>query len=350
MRGDLNSDQLKRALRVAGELAQIQELDEFPRAAARLLRELIPCEHAGYNAIDIGSGHATVVADPAEVVFDGGPEALSQLADQNPIIVRAAAGETNVLRLSDFIARRALHKTELYHEVYRRISLEYQLGVQLPPVRADLGRREELVGLSLARTRRDFTDSDRLLLGEMRPHFAGALERLHELAMLRAAVDTAVGEPGECVLLVDPRDGSVVWASSNAERLLDLAAGAPLPLSLRLWMGGGAVRRGHSDAILVVRNHRVRARLVRDAYPGLDGLHLKVDVPLDAQTLRTLGLTRRQAEVHELALRGYTSEQIATILFLSRRTVEKHFEAIYQRLGVTNRAQAIAGTLAALDR
>jgi len=47
-----------------------------------------------------------------------------------------------------------------------------------------------------------------------------------------------------------------------------------------------------------------------------------------------------------LATRGLSAQQIADSLVLSRRTVEKHFGAIYAQLGVSNRAQAIAVTTA----
>lgn len=49
-----------------------------------------------------------------------------------------------------------------------------------------------------------------------------------------------------------------------------------------------------------------------------------------------------------LALKGQTSAQIAFAPRLSLRTVEKHFEGIYDRLGAGNRAQAVSIALQAL--
>ena len=148
---DLTANQLRRALSAAGELAEVKDLADFPPLVAKMLRELIPCEHAGYNAIDVKSAKASVVADPADVVFDGGPEVLAQFAGQSPIIVRAAAGDRGVLRLSDHISKRELHRTDLYNHVYRLVGLEYQLGVQLPPLRSELGHPDELIaGISIA--------------------------------------------------------------------------------------------------------------------------------------------------------------------------------------------------------
>jgi DNA-binding NarL/FixJ family response regulator len=81
---------------------------------------------------------------------------------------------------------------------------------------------------------------------------------------------------------------------------------------------------------------------VTDVHPELDALHL--DPPrggADPSVLRSLGLTKRQAQVLALAAGGRTTPQIAAVLKLSARTVEKHFEAIYDRLRVTGRTQAV---------
>ena len=50
-----------------------------------------------------------------------------------------------------------------------------------------------------------------------------------------------------------------------------------------------------------------------------------------------------------LALEGHTSAEIASALTLSPRTVEKHFEAIYARLGAGNRSQAVSIALRSLS-
>jgi DNA-binding CsgD family transcriptional regulator len=59
-------------------------------------------------------------------------------------------------------------------------------------------------------------------------------------------------------------------------------------------------------------------------------------------TLRPLGLIRRQAEVLCLLAAGRQVEEIARALFISRHTVRKHLEHIYERLGVHSRAEALS--------
>jgi DNA-binding CsgD family transcriptional regulator len=52
-------------------------------------------------------------------------------------------------------------------------------------------------------------------------------------------------------------------------------------------------------------------------------------------------LTRRQREIMEWIAEGKTSAEAAIILGISPRTVEKHLEAVFQRLGVENRIAAM---------
>lgn len=52
-------------------------------------------------------------------------------------------------------------------------------------------------------------------------------------------------------------------------------------------------------------------------------------------------LTRRESEVLRLASEGYSAQQIADMLFCSRRTVEFHIANLYCKLNVSNRVQAL---------
>ena len=67
------------------------------------------------------------------------------------------------------------------------------------------------------------------------------------------------------------------------------------------------------------------------------------------QVLKTkLGLTLRESEVLVWLARGKANRDIGEILGLSPRTVNKHLEQIYAKIGVENRAAATALAVTAL--
>jgi DNA-binding NarL/FixJ family response regulator len=52
-------------------------------------------------------------------------------------------------------------------------------------------------------------------------------------------------------------------------------------------------------------------------------------------------LTQRELEVIQLLAEGTTNSEISTRLFISPKTTKNHLAAIFQKLDVTNRTQAL---------
>jgi DNA-binding CsgD family transcriptional regulator len=74
------------------------------------------------------------------------------------------------------------------------------------------------------------------------------------------------------------------------------------------------------------------------------------EVGTEAELLkRKLMLTQREAEVVLWIARGKANRDIAEILSLSPRTVNKHLEQIFSKLGVENRTAAAAIAVRALS-
>jgi DNA-binding CsgD family transcriptional regulator len=119
---------------------------------------------------------------------------------------------------------------------------------------------------------------------------------------------------------------------------------------ISLGRAGRAYRDDERDVLSVVMPH-VRAALKRaEAAPG-EISALRVAPTLEATPLggghstdqfaREAGLTSREAEVLSLVARGLTDQQAAHRLALSVRTVGKHLEHVYAKLGVTDRQAAV---------
>lgn len=68
-----------------------------------------------------------------------------------------------------------------------------------------------------------------------------------------------------------------------------------------------------------------------------------------AETLAHLALTQREREVVALVAAGKTNAEIAAVLSISARTVQKHLEHIFPKLGVETRTAAALRALTAAD-
>jgi DNA-binding CsgD family transcriptional regulator len=61
-----------------------------------------------------------------------------------------------------------------------------------------------------------------------------------------------------------------------------------------------------------------------------------------AKDLASFGLSTRESEILDWVAQGKTNPEVGMILGISRRTVQKHLERIYIKLGVENRTATAA--------
>lgn len=94
----------------------------------------------------------------------------------------------------------------------------------------------------------------------------------------------------------------------------------PTPGGSRSWTAGCAELEVRAPDGTAVALHPSRARL-----PVFDA-----------------SFTRRQREILTLVADGLSNAEIATVLGISRRTVEKHLETIHAKAGTATRARLVA--------
>ena len=71
---------------------------------------------------------------------------------------------------------------------------------------------------------------------------------------------------------------------------------------------------------------------------------LAAEIRLHA-TAAEIALTAREREILGLVAQGYSSPEIGRQLFVSVATVKSHLAHLYEKLGVSNRAGAVAQAL-----
>ncbi|MBW7972265.1 response regulator [Bradyrhizobium sp. BR 10289] len=179
------------------------------------------------------------------------------------------------------------------------------------------------------------------MLARIRVHLGNA--RLTQSA--RAALDVS----GRFLFAVD-RQGHLLWATPQAQKLLADHHGAQaddfvLPPSLLQWLeqakGKGSAK---SQAASLPDSPQLRFYYMGETAPNefLLRLSKEAGTALPPEFTSELGLTTREGEVLAWLSKGKTNRDIAQILGLSPRTVDKHLEQIYAKLGVENRTAAAA--------
>jgi len=196
------------------------------------------------------------------------------------------------------------------------------------------------------------------LIARMRVHLANA----RSVRNARTALDVS----GQTMLAADTQ-GRVRWATPQAQQLLariaHISGGAiahpstiemakiELPPQVRFWIAALAPAGAPgADNSLIVQREDLRVRFGLISRLGEDEVLLAIrqDDPIERERNGTLklqqrlNLTVREAEVLFWLSRGKANRDIADILGMSTRTVNKHLEHIYAKLGVESRAGAVA--------
>jgi DNA-binding NarL/FixJ family response regulator len=182
------------------------------------------------------------------------------------------------------------------------------------------------------------------MLARIRVHLVNA--RLTQSA--RAALDVS----GRFLLAVN-RQGRIMWATPQAQKLLsdNLAASANdelvLPAPMLQWLEQAQMAKAGSKTQAMASfpdNEQLRLQYMGKLGPNEFLLRLAKDSSpnMPAEFSSELGLTSREGEVLSWLSKGKTNRDIAQILGLSPRTVDKHLEQIYAKLGVENRTAAAA--------
>ena len=213
-----------------------------------ILRRAIPTDYAAWIGFSLDPHPAvtTFIESEPRASAESARRLAEGILDHPFARHYASRRRPEPLRWSDIARSERERHIGRFRDVYQDLGVEHLLGV---PV---VATSTELLGVSLVRTRRDFSDGDRTRLGLLQPHLAIAYQT-----------------------------GRIV-----------------------------------------------RTALVSGPEP----------VAFDATTF---GLSARERDVGLWMMHGKTNAEIALILGIGRRTVEKHVERLFDKLGVANRAGAV---------
>lgn len=351
-----NGRPIRKILEFLRDLYALRSWDHLTTHIVNSIPTLIPTDICSYNDMSSRRHFAAFQAWPRDhpTIADAA-EILGRYTHQHPIVTHVErTKDLSARKITDFVSQRQFRTTNLFNEFYRPLQLPYNMGTCIAL------NRDSVLAIGLNRARRDFSDRDLGMLEFLRPHLVQAYGNATVVSAMQeqlAGMQQAIEETDRAILSVSPQ-GRILWATPRANQLLPTYGlqgkrrADWLSSSLREWLAlQNAQLESSRDLPTPIKplqidldNRSLRIRLVRDGSKHLIFLE-EHRSETDVSALAHLGLSARETEVLGWVAQGKSNPEIGTILGISPRTVQKHLERVYGRLGVENRHAAMTVAL-----
>jgi DNA-binding CsgD family transcriptional regulator len=360
---ELPERDLRAALHALQSLAaQSADGTSFVGAVLEQLTGIVASDLTTLSICDLEQGTRRVVGRKAETLSAADRAAFDRHFRQHPLVRFHSShpgGPTQ--RISDCLNRHTFRNSALHTDYYRRIGINYVMAL---PLRID---DANVISVVFNRSCSDFRDRERALLDAIRQPLAAIYRNLvicEEAGIGLQCIGRLAADGGWQLMRV-ALAGRILDAAPAALRLLrryfpdDASSGpAKLPAALFDWFARsrnwGLERPAisHGQPFTLSRlGGKLTIHFVPDPDDGCAGFLLMKDerTQLRATHLVQLPVTEREREILALVAAGKTNGEIAAVLAISDRTVQKHLEHIFQKLGVETRTAAAVRALTAAD-
>ncbi len=346
-------------------------LEDFAHRTMGSLLKIVAAERVVYGDFDIERQCAWFGMQPAVIkdhdgtvngIVNGALSGLEQSFGTHPLYrYYLQTGDGRAQKISQVMTKSQFQRYCPSDEFARQLGAKYQMGifwVAGPTV---------VTAVLLTRGQRDFSDRERALVDSLYPHLIQAFRNTASLNRLCRDVDELVelfeGPTSSVIVLAG--DGSVKRWTQQAQTWIAQYCRTPFPAGKdRLpdcfaeWykrqlalVAQETLLPSARDPLVVKKNGRqLNVQLIPDHFRD-EHLLLLNEKPGDASwsALAEHGLTPRESEVLAWVAKGKTNAEVGEILQLSGRTVQKHLEHIYRKLGVETRTTATVRALNLLD-
>jgi DNA-binding CsgD family transcriptional regulator len=240
-----------------------------------------------------------------------------------------------------------LHRSHRYREMLLPLSMKDEL-------RAIFVTDTACWGTLCLHREQAYTPAESAILAQLTPHIADGLRK----ALLLSSTPLAETPDGPGVLILAD-DLSVVAATAAAEYwLAELtetarADGHPLPVTIRSVvarlkaMEGGLVDAAPKIRLRTRSGHWLvlyASRLKGVGSAAQISVIFEMAQPAEIAPLimQVYDLTKREGEVTQCVLRGWSTTEIAARLHISQNTVQDHLKAVFEKVDVSSRGELAA--------
>jgi DNA-binding CsgD family transcriptional regulator len=342
-------------------------LHDFAHRTAACLVNVIDAEHVIHGDFDVERQSARLSMHPAMMkehdgtvdgALHGDLSGLERRFAEHPLYrCFLQTGDGHAQKMSQVTTPAQLQHYRRSDPFARRFGARFQMAVFFSAGPALVST------LLLVHSQRDFTERQRALLNRLYPHLVQAFRNAASLNRLYQDVDGLVemleGPTSSVVVLSG--GGDVKRWTTQAKSWIAAYCRTPFPAqSNRLpqcfadWYRRQLALAAHEtlrpsprEPLVVSRNGRqLTVQFIPD---HLRDEHLLLLNEKSSQgplePLEECGLTPRESEVLAWVAKGKTNAEVGMILQLSGRTVQKHLEHIYSKLGVETRTTATVRAL-----
>jgi DNA-binding CsgD family transcriptional regulator len=312
------------------------------RVMLEVVGRLAPGRYIVLNKMHIPTRRFSLESLPAGLAEREEIPTIVRYLDQSPFVhYYVATGDPQWKTISDFMPVEDFYATELHQLGLSRVGVNSQMCGMLAVV------DQVAYGLTINRSDDGFSERERAMLNVLHPHLVTSFlnaqsfaKAQNSLTQLKSVIDAAPGAYGYF-----NGERQLAWLQPLAQAWLstffngDTQNPAGLPESIARLIVSARDRAVHLDQTNAT--HRLSVCILPAA---LGGWILR----LENQPLRSPSHFRplpqfsvRKNEVLKWMVEGKRNSEIAAILCLSTRTVEKHVSEILASLKVENRATAI---------
>ena len=363
MLAELTDGDVRRAMATLGALSENSTgCRSFVLNALEQLADLVVSDLTTLSVCDLKRGTRRVFGREAEALSDDDRHSFDRHFREHPLVRfhgTHPGGPTQ--RITDCLDPAAFRNSALYAEYYRRIGIKHVMAL---PLWID-GRN--LISIVFNRSLSDFTNAERAMLDAIRPPLAALYRSMivREEAGLGLTRVSELAPSGGWQMLRVAMDGRILDAATPALQLLHrffpqeaVGCGAHLPATLGDWLSRSrnwgldrpALHQGRQFTATRFATKLTVHFVLDPRDEAASWLLLKAELQeIIAAELKAFPLTEREREVLAFVAGGKTNADIATLLAISARTVQKHLEHVFEKLGVETRTAAAVCALAAAD-
>lgn len=320
------------------------EIQKHSRVMLEILNEFVPADSIVLNYFKPPS-ELSCISLPDGFVTEEQVALVAKYGHESPYgAYYVATQDASWKMTTDFMPAEEFHKLDIHRYALGPLGINYQIGSIL----AMLGDVCHII--TIHRTHHNFTEREREILNTLHPHLVtsyvnavACTQARDSVTQIKAIMETAPGAYG----YFDATD-KVQWLQPKAEAWMleffcdETKTVGNIPQSIRRLLRESA-NEGNAPKQLERPNHTEVLTVCLGA-SALGGWILRLDRKPRTPAPHFCPLpqfSERKNQVLQWMTEGKRNGEIATILQLSSRTVEKHVQDILAELGVENRATAI---------